>query len=91
MAMPTPTNNIEPVARAICERKLRRICTTEAELEVDVDVERYWHCVAAQIEAGLIDDAGEPIQHDFERGVDAYFDWRARHPDFTPPAWQPRE
>lgn len=81
--MPNPTSNIEPFARAICERSLRRTSTSEAELTADV--ERYWHCVAAQIEAGFIDDAGQPVAHDFEDGVDAYVDWRKRHPDFKPP------
>ena len=80
------TSNIEPLARAICERKLRRTATSEIELAADV--ERYWHCVAAQIEAGFIDDAGEAVAHDFEDGVDAYVDWRKRHPDFRLPSRQ---
>ena len=78
--MASETSNIEPIARAICERRLRRVCTSDAELAADV--ERYWHCVAAQIEAGYIDDTGRSIPHDFEAGVDAYIDWRRRHPEF---------
>ena len=81
--MSSLTSNIEPLARAICERSLRRTCTSEAELAADV--ERYWHCVAAQIEAGFIDDAGQPVAHGIEDGVDAYVDWRKRHPEFKPP------
>jgi hypothetical protein len=44
--MPSSTNNIEPLARAICERDLRRAGMSEAELSGAVD--RYWHCVAAR-------------------------------------------
>ncbi|MFM9938755.1 MAG: hypothetical protein ACKVP7_04575 [Hyphomicrobiaceae bacterium] len=84
--MSSPSSNIEPLARAICERKLRRTSTSETELAADV--ERYWHCVAAQIEAGFIDDAGLAVAHDFEDGVDAYVDWRKRHPEFKLPARQ---
>ena len=48
--------NIEAVARGYCERDLRRAGTPEGELSIAVD--RYWHCVAAELEAGLFDDAG---------------------------------
>ncbi len=81
--MTTSLNNIEPLARAICERDLRRFCQSEAELAADVD--RYWHCVAADIEAGFIDDSGQRINHELDVGVAAYRDWRARHPDYRPP------
>lgn len=84
--MSNTTSNIEPLARAICERKLRLTATSEIELAADV--ERYWHCVAAQIEAGFINEAGEAVAHDFEDGVDAYVDWRKRHPDFKMPVRQ---
>ena len=87
--MPTSTDNIEPLARAICERSLRRTCASEAELAADV--ERFWHCVAAQIEAGFIDDAGLTVAHAVEVGIDAYVDWRKRHPDYRPPARLPND
>ena len=80
--MATHTNNIEPIARAICEQSLRRFSKSDAELAADVEC--YRHCVAAQIEAGYIDDAGRSVPHDFEAGVDAYNDWRHRHPEFKP-------
>ena len=86
--MPSSTSNIEPLARAICERQLRVHCSSEAEIAADV--ERYWHCVAAQIEAGFIDDAGQAVRHDVEAGLDAYVDWRARHPDYKPLSRQSR-
>ena len=61
---------------------MRRVSASEADLAADV--EPYWHCVAAQIEAGYIDDAGRSVPHDWEAGVDAYNDWRSRHPEFKP-------
>ena len=75
---PTPTNNIEPLARAICEQTLRRSEISESALAADVD--RYWHCVAAQIEAGFINDDNRLVPHTLEQGLDAYHDWCARHP-----------
>ncbi len=57
---------------------------------LSADIDRYWHCVAAQIEAGLIDDNNELIPHDPDTGLAAYCDWRARHPDTDiPPMRQP--
>jgi hypothetical protein len=72
------TSNIEPRARAVCERDLRRAGTPEINLAADVD--RYWHCVAAQIGSGLIDDTDELVPHELGAGLAAYRDWCARHP-----------
>jgi hypothetical protein len=74
---PAQGSNIEPLARAICERDLRRAGAPEISLAADVD--RYWHCVAAQIEACLIDDNSELVPHKLEDGLAAYRDWRERH------------
>lgn len=76
-------SNIEPLARALCERDLRRAGTPEINLAADVD--RYWPCVAALIESGLIDDNGELVLHDLNTGLAAYRDWRQRHPAHVPP------
>ena len=57
--MTNPMSNIEAVARDICAKQLSRHGAAGAELAADVD--RYWHCVAAGLEAGLVDDAGEPL------------------------------
>jgi hypothetical protein len=81
--MPSTTSNIEPLARDICARDLQRAGIPEASLAAEVD--RYWHCVAAQIEAALIDDNNELMSHDLETGLAAHRDWRARHPDYTIP------
>jgi hypothetical protein len=83
-SMTTVLSNIEPRARAICERNLRRVCKSDTELAADVEC--YWHCVAAQLEAGFIDDDGQSVAHDVEAGLDAYVDWRLRHPDYKPPS-----
>ncbi|MGO9545205.1 MAG: hypothetical protein ACLPPF_10465 [Rhodomicrobium sp.] len=74
---PSRSSNIEPLARAICERDLRRAGTAEISLAADVD--RYWHCVAAKIEAGLIDDNEQIIPHELAAGLTAYRDWCERH------------
>ena len=82
--MPSSTDNIEAMARFICERDFcRRVGIPETELAAGVD--RYWHCVAAQIEAGFIDDNGEIVPQGLETGLAAYRDWRSRHPAYTPP------
>ena len=67
-----------PRARAICERNLRRAGTPDINLAADIA--RYWHCVAAQIEAGLIDDNNELVSHEPGTGLAAYSDWCTRHP-----------
>jgi hypothetical protein len=86
--MRSSISNIGPLASDICERGLRRGGIPEKSLAADVD--RYWHCIAAQIEAGLIDDTNEPVRHGLEKGLAAYRDWRARHPDHDiPPMHQP--
>ena len=88
--MSSSTSNIEPLARDICERDFRRAGIPQESLSAEID--RYWHCVAAQIEAGLMDDNNELIPHDPDTGIAAYRDWRARHPDTNiPPSRQPSE
>jgi hypothetical protein len=81
--MPSSTSNIEPLAREICERDLRRPGMSEESLAADVD--RYWHCVAARIEAGLMDDNSELFPHDLETGLALHRDCPARHPDYIIP------
>ena len=57
--MTSSTSNIEAVARDICAKQLSRHTHRGADLAANVD--RYWHCVAAELEAGLIDDAGDRV------------------------------
>jgi hypothetical protein len=49
--------------------------------KIAADVDRYWHCVAAGLEAGQIDDAGKRMPAlDLEDRLEAYRDWCRRHP-----------
>jgi hypothetical protein len=77
-------SNIEAVARALCERQLRAAGACTGPLPAEVD--RYWHCVAVGIEAGLIDEQGNRLRaFDFDRDLEAYRDWRCRHPTYRVP------
>ena len=80
--MDSSTSNIEAIARDICSRQLSRHGASDAALAADVD--RYWHCVAAELQAGLIDDNGDPLPHGFQEGLQAYRDWCYRHPESKP-------
>jgi hypothetical protein len=78
--MTSSTSNIEAVARDICSKQLSRHTISGVNLAADVD--RYWHCVAAELEAGLIDDVGDPVPGGgFDEGLAAYRDWCQRHPE----------
>lgn len=68
------TDNIEPIARAICEREVRGFPNT-TEDEVPALVDRYWQVIAAQIVAGLRDDDGKAIPHTAATGVAAWEAW----------------
>ena len=75
--MPLSRSNIETVARAICEREYRDRSASDLR-RLSADVDRYWHCVAAELEAGLLDEPGEPVgSTDFEASLAAYRDWRS--------------
>lgn len=68
-------SNIEAVARAICARQIATTCGSPSDLKTDVD--RLWGCVAAELEAGLIDDDGRLVKdYTVEQGLAAYRDWR---------------
>lgn len=83
------SRNIEVVAREICTRLYARHWPRGPELEADVD--RHWHIVAAQLEAGLIDEmSSDIVAHDFDQEMAALRDWRAQHPDYVIPPPQPR-
>jgi len=48
-------------------------------------VDRCWHCVAAEPEAGLVDDTGNPISRvNLGRGLQAYHEWSQRDADIKP-------
>jgi hypothetical protein len=65
------TSNIEPLAREMAER----ICRHSGMIEVDIPhwVDLHWPCAAAMLEAGIMDEGGEWIEHgDIRLGVEAY-------------------
>jgi hypothetical protein len=71
-------SNVEAVARQIGER----ICRSEAKSEAETArwVEQYWRYVAAELEAGLIDESGLRLSDwSLERGLAALRDWEHRH------------
>ena len=72
-----PRSNIEAAARAAAEAICRRH-PREGEDE-GAWVDRHWEAVAAELEAGLIDDAGEPLPgYTAEKGMAAVYDWCVR-------------
>jgi hypothetical protein len=71
-------SNIEPIARAICAKNLATHCKSASDLAAEVD--RYWHCIAALLEGGLLDHEGNTVgPFDLNRELDAYRDYKQRH------------
>jgi hypothetical protein len=71
-------SNIEAVSRALCERELQAAGISADQMPKAID--RYWHCVAAEIEAGLVDCEGRRLSpFDFNSSQEAYRDWCTRH------------
>jgi hypothetical protein len=82
-SMNSPLSNIEAVARDICHRQLFRPGMLAWEIAADVD--RYWHCVAAQLESGQIDETGKQLEDfNLDQSLAAYRDWCGRHPETMP-------
>ena len=75
------TNNIEVVARAICAKRLERDEWSEERLAFEVDM--FWHLVAAELEAGVVDETGEFVGGElaWKRKMEGYRDWMRRHPE----------
>ena len=75
------SDNIETVARAMCAKMLERDEWSEERLAFEVDM--FWHIVAAELEAGFIDETGEVVggEVDWKRKMDVYRDWMRRHPE----------
>ena len=65
------TSNIEPLAREMAERIRRRSGMPEADISHWVEL--HWPCAAAMLEAGVMDEGGEWIEHrDVRLGMEAY-------------------
>ncbi len=78
--MTNATSNIEIVARDICAKQIAHTCADAEEISAAVD--QYWHCVAAQLESGEIDENGKKLfPFDLETSLEAYRDWCRRHPE----------
>lgn len=83
-------SNIEAIARAICERQFKVYDAADIP-RLGTEVDRYWHCVAAELEAGLIDENGDRLpEADPLLALGAYRDWRARHPEYVTPPYDAR-
>ena len=73
-------SNIETVARALSARICRHSRVPEADVTAWVD--RYWECVAAELEAGLINDRGvRLVAWTPAIGLQALREWEQRHPE----------
>ncbi len=81
--MSNSASNIEAVAHDICSVQMAE--TGLRDVELDAAIDRYWHCVAAQLESGQIDERGDRVTpFDFDNGLEAYRDWCRRHPRSRP-------
>ena len=72
-------SNLEAMARAVTER----VCLNAAVPGEDVAawVDAHWYIAAADLEAGLIDENGDPLPgYTSERARQAVMDWLARYP-----------
>ena len=80
------TDNIEAVARAVCAKTLGHDGKSEAQLSVDVEM--YWHVVAAYLEAGVMDESGREIGVlSWDEKLDITGEWLRRHPE-SAAAWR---
>ena len=74
------TENVKPVARAICEKVLARDGKSDEKLAAEVDT--YWHIVAVELEPGILDKTGEYMgKLEWTRKIDVYRDWMRPHPE----------
>lgn len=72
-----PISNIEAAARAISEEICRRHPRPGEDRAAWI--ERHWEAVAAELEAGLIDEHGEPLPgYTAEKGLAALYEWCLR-------------
>ena len=67
------TDNIEPVARALYAKQMRMLGVPDDEIAATFD--RFWPVLAAQLQAGLIDEEGGPVAHSIEKGLEAWYAW----------------
>lgn len=71
-------SNLEAVARAVTERVCRKKAVAGEDVAAWVDA--HWYIAAADLEAGLIDENGDPSpDYTPERARDAVRDWLRRN------------
>lgn len=72
-----PPSNIEAAARAVAESICH--CHPRAGEDQADWIDRHWEAIAAEMEAGLIDDRGEPLPgYTAEKGLAAIYEWCVR-------------
>jgi hypothetical protein len=72
-------SNIDPLHVRSVARQIAKACASPSDLKTDVD--RLWGCVAAELEAGLIDDDGRKVKnYTVEQGLAAYREWKHGRP-----------
>ena len=70
--------NLEAMARAVTERVCRKKSKPGEDIAAWVDT--HWYIAAADLEAGLIDENGDPLPgYTPERAREAVRDWLARN------------
>lgn len=80
--MSSARNNIEIVSREICARLYGQHWRPGSEL--DADINRHWHVVAALFEAGLMDETdADLVPFDANQQTAAIREWHDRHPHYV--------
>lgn len=74
------TENIEPIARVICEQELRSMPGGIIEDDLPALPDRFWPVIAAEISAGLRDEDGVLLPHSADAGLIAWGTWIDEHP-----------
>jgi hypothetical protein len=77
------TGNLEPLARALCEKELRAI-PGFVETDLHKQLDRYWPVIAAEILANLRDEVGALRLHSAAEGLHAWETWLDEHPTTNP-------
>ena len=80
------TENIEAIARAVSARVYSRDGRSDEQLTADIEM--FWHVVASELEAGILDETGQYVRElDWPQRMEVYRDWMRRHPE-SREAWE---
>ena len=84
--MSRSTENIEAIARAVSARVFLRDGKSDDQLAADIEM--FWHVVAAELEAGILDETERYVRAlDWSQRIEVYRDWMRRHPE-SREAWE---